>query len=448
MKTKKTLKSINKSGEINRYKLYQNPANTRLLILPNRNETATATIFFYFKVGSKNERPDIHGISHFIEHMLYKGSTNFRNYLDISKTFDAHGISYNAYTSKDITAYHYKFLSTADNLDLICKITADMLFHPLMRDSDIRTERNVIIQELKDDDDNIDEFIDNKLESLVFEGHPLACPIIGTVKSLKGITRAGLTQYHQEYYNPANLLITVSGKMPVLFKNCITKYFPGAFKPVSLGIQRSGMVIPYVEKHLTTTIHCIPKSVQQDYIHILFKTRGYFDPNILAYKLLANILGGNMSSRLFVEIREKLGLAYTVKCDITYYEEVGYFDIITQNETSQTVKCITNILKQLEKIKREPIPVAELEGNKRNYCDIFQTNFDDIEYENEYYAKQLLFNKPFEPSNLRIQNIQNLTSQELLNAAQELFDFQKMHIITFGNIKKSTVENTIKEYMA
>ena len=86
MKTKKTLKSINKSGEINRCKLYQNPANTRLLILPNRNETATATIFFYFKVGSKNERPDIHGISHFIEHMLYKGSANFRNYLDISKT--------------------------------------------------------------------------------------------------------------------------------------------------------------------------------------------------------------------------------------------------------------------------------------------------------------------------------------------------------------------------
>ena len=444
MKAKKTLKT----GDLNRFKLYENPDKTRLLVLPNRSETATASIFFYFKVGSKNERPDIHGISHFIEHMLYKGSTKYRNYLDISKTFDAHGISYNAYTSKDITAYHYKFLSTLDNLDLICKITADMLFHPLMRNNDIQNERNVIIQELKDDDDNIDEYIDNKLESLIFDGHPLACPIIGTIESLKSINSVDLKKYHHEYYNPANLLITVSGKMPVLFKNCIMKYFPGIFKPVALvGNQRSGMVIPYVEKHLSTTIHCITKSVQQDYIHIIFKTRGYFDPNILAYKLLANILGGNMSSRLFVEIREKLGLAYTIKCDITYYEEVGYFDIITQNETSQTIKCITNILKQLEKIKREPIPDTELEDNKRNYCDIFKTNFDDIEYENEYYAKQLLFNKPFEPSKQRILGIQKLTAQELLHAAQELFDFQKMHIITFGNIKKSTVEHTIRQFI-
>ena len=114
-------------------KLYKNEIGTRLIIMPNRNETATASIYFYFKVGSKNETPEIGGISHFIEHLIFKGSPKYPNYLDISKTFDANGISFNAYTSKDTTAYHYKFLSNKENLDLICKITSDMIFNTLMR---------------------------------------------------------------------------------------------------------------------------------------------------------------------------------------------------------------------------------------------------------------------------------------------------------------------------
>ena len=146
MKTNKLHKS-HKSHKTKKHlsnkhvKLYKNDSGTRLLILPNRDETATASIYFNFKVGSKNEPKEINGISHFIEHMIFKGSPKFPNYLDISKTFDANGISFNAYTSKDTTAYHYKFLSTKENLNIICKITSDMIMNPLMREKEINTER-------------------------------------------------------------------------------------------------------------------------------------------------------------------------------------------------------------------------------------------------------------------------------------------------------------------
>ena len=103
------------------------------------------------------------------------------------------------------------------------------------------------------------------------------------------------------------------------------------------------LIIPYINKTPRVTINAFKKDLKQDYIHIVFKTRGYFDANKLHYKLIGNILGGNMSSRLFVEIREKLGLVYSIKCNINNYEEVGYFDITTQNENKDTLKCIRNI---------------------------------------------------------------------------------------------------------
>lgn len=425
-------------------KLLKNSNDTRMLIMPYRNETQTASIFFYFKIGSKNEPPEINGISHFIEHMIFKGSPKFKSYLDISKTFDANGISFNAFTSKDMTAYHYKFLSTPENLDIICKITSDMILHPLMRETDIVNERNVIVQEMKDDADDIDEFINDTIECRIFDGHPLGNTIIGTLKTLKNTKQKDLLEYHKKYYREDNLLIAFSGNMKGQYTDIINKYFSkkdGHFVPISIKTQDVIQIIPYQEKHLNTTIECFPKNLKQDYVHIIFKTKGVFDPLYHNYKLLANILGGNMSSRLFVEIREKLGLVYSIKCSMTNYEEVGYFDIETQNEHKDTLKCIKNILLQLEKIKKEKISKSELEGNIKNYCDIFASNFDDIEYENEFYSKQILYNKSLETAAERIAKIKSITADDILDAANNLFDFHKIHIITFG---KAT-ENNIKK---
>lgn len=448
-RTKKNQKNHFTSKEQS-IQLFENSDKTKLLLMPYRNETQTASIFFYFKVGSKNETPKISGISHFIEHMIFKGSPKFKSYLDISKTFDANGISFNAFTSKDMTAYHYKFLSTAENLDIICRITSDMILNPLMRDKDILTERNVIIQELKDDADDIDEFINDTLECRLLDGHPLGNTIIGTVETLHSIHRKELLDYHHKYYCRDNLLIAFSGNMKPTYYGIINKYFSQGeklFKPIALFTQGISHIIPYEEKHLNTTIECFPKNLKQDYVHIAFKTKGIFDPLYLHYKLLANILGGNMSSRLFVEIREKLGLVYSIKCSITNYEEVGYFDINTQNETQDTAKCIENILHQLNKLKKNGITEEELRENKKNYCDIFATNFDDIEYENEYYSKQILFNKPLEPATARIDKINKLTTKDILDTANSLFDFSKMHIITFGNITEKNIRNAVSKFI-
>jgi hypothetical protein len=434
-------------------RLLENAHKTRLLVMRNRNDTRTASIFFFFKVGSKNEPERVMGISHFIEHMLFKGSPKYPSYLDISKTFDANGISFNAFTAKDMTAYHYKFLAREENMDIICRITADMIFHPLMREKDLTSERNVIIQEMKDDEDDIDEWINDKIEASIMCGHPLANPIIGNLKTLDATNRQELLDYHREYYRRDNLVIAVSGNIQPSFLAMLDKYFspPGkekGFREIPAATQRVSSLIPYVDKNLHTTIECFDKNLKQDYVFIIFKTRGVFDPLINHYKMLANILGGNMSSRLFVRIREQLGLVYSVRCGLTNYEEMGYFAISTQNENKTTLECLRNIFKELDKIKSQEVNRSELVASKKNYSDIFITNFDDIEYENEYYAKQMLFNLPLEPGSKRIEKIQAITAPELLETANALFDYDKMHIITFGKVRKNQIESIVKKHIA
>lgn len=442
----------NNNPAIQNIQLLENGYKTRLLVMQNRNDTRTASIFFFFKVGSKNEPEKVMGISHFIEHMLFKGSPKYPSYLDISKTFDANGISFNAFTAKDMTAYHYKFLALEENMDIICRITADMIFHPLMREREIASERNVIIQEMKDDEDDIDEWINDKIESSIMTGHPLANPIIGNLKTLAATNRKELLDYHHEYYRRDNLVIAVSGNIRPSFLEMINKYFSPSgkdnkFHPIPPTIQRTSSLIPYIDKHQQTTIECFDKSLKQDYVFIIFKTHGVFDPLINHYKMLANILGGNMSSRLFVRIREQLGLVYSVKCGLTNYEEMGYFIINTQNENKTTLECLRNIFLEIDKIKAHEILAPELEANKKNYSDIFITNFDDIEYENEYYAKQVLFNLPLEPAHKRIDKIRAITATELLETAKSLFNYNKMHIITFGKVRKHEIENVIKKHI-
>ena len=130
------------------------------------------------------------------------------------------------------------------------------------------------------------------------------------------------------------------------------------------------------------------------------------------------------------------------------FEELGYFDIYTQNEAKDTIKCIRAIFKELVKIKEHLVSDIELKENKKNYCDIYKTNFDDIEYENEHYSRQIMSNMPIETVQMRIDNIQKITSLEIQNTAKELFDFNRVHIITFGKIKKNKILESLKSIIS
>jgi predicted Zn-dependent peptidase len=446
-KTKKINYNINlvKHNNLN---FYQNKDGVKLIIMPNKSDSSTASIYFYFKVGSKNEELDYLGISHLVEHMVFKGSDNYNTYLEISRPLDAAGINFNAFTNKEVTGYNFKFLSTIENINLILKIAKDMCLNPLMRIKDFELEKKVVIQELKDDKDDIDEFIEDETEKILFNDHPLSRTIIGTMKTLNNIKLLNLKNYYKKYYNLDNLLIGISGNIHQKFYNIINTHFKPFTKydlktlgtnPVSL--------YPYIETQNYHIIKCIPKSLEQNHVKIIFKTNGFFDiANNNIYRLISNILGGNMSSRLFVELREKLGLVYNIKCKIVNYEEIGYFVIYLQCDHKNTLKCLDKILFELNKFVENNITLNELNSFKTNYINQFISSFDDIENENEYYSEQILFNRKIETIKDKINFIQNISIIDIANASRYLFNLNKVTIIIFGKSNSNNIETIINKY--
>ena len=446
-KTKKINYNINllKHNNLN---FYQNKDGVKLIIMPNKSDSSTASIYFYFKVGSKNEELEHLGISHLVEHMLFKGSDNYDTYLDISRPLDAAGITFNAFTNKEVTGYNFKFLSNIENINLILKLAKDMCLNALLRLKDFEVEKKVVIQELKDDKDDIDEFIEDQTENIIFNNHSLSRPIIGTMKTLNNIKLLNLKNYYKKYYTLNNLLIGISGNIHNKFYNIINTHFKPFIKydlkkigttPVSL--------YPYIDTQNTHIIKCIPKSLEQDYIQIIFKTKGFFDiANNNIYRLISNILGGNMSSRLFIELREKLGLVYSVKCNLVNYEEVGYFSIYMQCDHNNTLKCIDTVFFELHKFIENNIKLKELNSFKNNYINQFISNFDDIENENEYYSEQILFNRKIETIKDKINFIENISILDVNNASRYLFDFNKVTIIVFGKSNLYNIETIINKY--
>jgi predicted Zn-dependent peptidase len=429
----------------NQIKLYANSDGTRLALMPNKSDASSISIYFYFKIGSKFETEELNGISHYVEHMVYKGASKLKTYFDISRPLDAAGVTYNAFTAKDMTAYMYKFLATDENIDLICKITTQMLFHSLFREKDINLERTVIIQEYNDGIDDIDNVIDDIIDVEMFKGHPLGMTIIGDRKSLSNINRRELIDFCKKHYTLDKLLIGVSGSIPANFLNIIEHYFK-KFKPIDIKTAHPTTLIPFTDNQTKYNLKLIPRSLEQDYINIIFKTGGFFDNNNNKYKLIQNVLGVNMSSRLFVEVREKLGLVYTIKCQLNNYEEIGTFVINMQCEAKNTVKCIDKVLQELVKIVKYGITDIELKENKKNFCDSIISNFEDIQVKNEYYCKQILFNKAVVTIKEKVDAMQALTLHDIKQGCEELFNFNKMNIIWFGKAKLKHIDNIVKKY--
>ena len=182
-------------------------------------------ISFVIKIGSKHETPKINGISHFLEHMLFKGTEKYPNHQDINKTLDSAGVDFNAFTDKNMTGYYFKFLPNDKTIKLVCNMIYEMLFKSRIREKDLEIERNVVIQEYNQMVDTPDEYVNEIIEEFAFEGHPLGKSVIGTKKTINNITKKDIDQFYKSNYKYSNMFISITGNFPhdieVLLKKCL-----------------------------------------------------------------------------------------------------------------------------------------------------------------------------------------------------------------------------------
>lgn len=420
------------------FKKIKLPNGLRLILTPLK-ETKAVTVLVLVNVGSRHETKNINGVSHFVEHLLFKGTTKRPTSLDLTKELDGVGAEYNAFTSKDHTGYYIKV--TAEKIELAFDVLSDMIFNATFVATEIEKERGVILEEINMYNDNPLMNLGSLFEETIFGNQPVGWPIAGPKSVIKKITRKEILNYKNKFYQPDNIVVSVSGNFNTTkVNNLVKKYFGGKNQNK---LSKKAEVATL--KQQRPKINLSFKDSQQVQMGLGFPAYSLTDKMLYAEYMLAIILGGNMSSRLFGTVRERFGLAYFIRTDLSAYKDVGAFMVQAGLDKKRIDQAITLILSELKKAKDEGVTDAELEAAKQYLKGKFVLDLEDSEHVADWFGKQeLLLNEISTPEE-RIKKIMAVTKEDVLKAAKHIFDDKKINLALIGPFKeKAKFEKLLK----
>lgn len=319
------------------------------------SESNSISVGVMIKNGSRNESLELNGISHFIEHMFFKG-TKKRKSKDIVEDIENVGGQINAFTSKEATCYYVKNLYT--HLDLSLEILSDMILNSVFSVEEIEREKGVVIEEINMGEDSPEDVLDDLNSKACYGDNPLSYPILGTIEKVKSITRDDILNFIKEKYTPENTVISVCGKFDDKeLKKLIEKYF-------SNWNSDSNYVPTYENCEIQTGTRYKDKDIEQ--LHVILGLKGLpqGDEHGYALTLLSNVFGGGASSILFQEVREKLGLCYSIYCYPQPFQNAGSLSIYAGLGKNYGEKALEVILKEINKFAKEGITDDKLNINK------------------------------------------------------------------------------------
>jgi predicted Zn-dependent peptidase len=388
--------------------------------------TEAAAILVMFQVGSRHEDIPVWGGSHFVEHLMFKGTARRPETVDISKELDRYGAQYNAYTGKDLTGYWVKIAGA--QLSVAIDLLHDMTFHSHFNAEEMEREKSVIIEEIKMYEENPVMHIDDLLEEAVYDGHVLGKNIAGTADSMRAMKREDVLAYHAANYRPENMVIVVSGKVPSDIIDQLEKTFGTV---AASGSSRSSFE-PIGTQVGASRIRCQKKDVEQIQLALGFPSVGRGHADEPALKLLSAILGGTMSSRLFVEVREKRGLCYNVRTGIDSYQDTGIFSVRAGLDATRIEEAIKVICDELRKVSIEGVRQEELAMVKDNVRGGLSLSLEDSSDRAEYYGRQALFLNEIQEPNDRLKRFDAVTLEDIARVAKQYLRFDAMSLAAIG----------------
>ncbi|MCH9028198.1 MAG: insulinase family protein [Bacteroidetes bacterium] len=400
---------------MNNYKITTLPNGTRVLseFVPY---VKSFSLGFWFNVGTRDENNSNNGISHFIEHMLFKG-TKRRSAKRISEEIESYGGYLNAFTSKEHTCYYTKGLS--ENLARSFSVLADMIQNPLFKESHVRREAGVIIDELNDVNDNPEELIFDKFEEVVFKGNKLSMPVIGTEGNILRFNSDELQKYHNKRYNISKLLVVASGS--VNHDELVKLAEKHVCRKTSRTKVRREKFIPRKANDLI-----LEKDFHQVHVIIGRSTVGLNNKKRVKIKLLSTLLGEGSSSRLFLAVREKLGITYQISSFLNSYKDVSSFGVYYSTNQKQSAKVQEIVLKEIKKIREKKIKEKELNKVKAYLKGSTILNLENTTNIMMRIASSMLyFNRVISVEEF-LKNIDSITAEDLLKTANELFAEDKL----------------------
>jgi predicted Zn-dependent peptidase len=388
----------------------------------------SVAIGVWIGTGSRNENEQNNGISHFLEHMFFKG-TKTRSARDIAEAFDSIGGQVNAFTSKEYTCYYAKVLD--DHAGFALEILADMFFNSTFVEEELKKEKNVVLEEIKMYEDTPDDIVHDLLSKACYANHSLGYPILGTEQTLNTFTGDTLREYMAENYTPDKVVISVAGNVDESFIDEIEKYF-GSFEAKQ---KTREMIAPVFQPQKLAR----KKETEQAHLCIGFNGLPVGHDDIYSLIILNNILGGSMSSRLFQEVREQRGLAYSVFSYHSSYQDGGLLTIYGGTGSNQLDVLFETIYETIQKLKDEGITSKELQNSKEQMKGSLMLSLESTNSRMSRNGKNELLLGRHRSLDEVIECINHVTEDSVNKLAKQIFseDFAVALISPSGELPKA-----------
>ncbi len=427
---KKTLFHNYKATYMGNFNKYVLPNNVRVVLAPLK-ETKTVTALVLFGVGSRYESRKINGISHVIEHMMFKGTKKRPTALSISKELDSVGAEYNAYTTKEVTGYWVKLV--ADKLDLALDLVSDMLYYSKFESQEIEREKKVICEELHMYRDNPLMYVDTLLEKIMFEHSSLGWDIGGEDEIIRSLKRNDMVKFRNSHYHGKNLVVGIAGNFDAakgLEK--VKKYFGDSWER-----GQSANVFPRYSPRAKQKPSVLVHYKDTEQVQCAFGFHGYANTHrdVYAASILSIILGGSMSSRLFIAVRERRGLCYSIRAAHQSFLDTGVFSVQAGLDKSRISHALTVILGELEKAARNGVTENELRRAKDYIKGKMALQFEDSENVVSWYVTQEVLTKKMHTPEEKLEKFLAVTRGDITRVAREMFTTPRIHLAVIGPYK-------------
>lgn len=396
----------------------------------------SVTIGLWIRTGGRFENKKINGISHFLEHLLFKGTAK-RSYRQLKEAIEGSGGYLNGFTAEEFTCYLAKV--TDKHCFLALDVLSDMILNSLIKEEDIKKERKVILEEIKMYLDLPPTYVHCLFGELLWPNHPLGFMLTGQAETVKSLKRKDIVAYKERSYSAGDIVLAAAGNLK---HKEIVKEAEKIFG--KLPLRKRNSFSPDKEKQSQPRIKLKVKNIEQTHFCLGGKAFSYHHPDRYALSVLNIILGGNMSSRLFNEVREKRGLAYDIRSGISRFQDTGSFSISAGSDSQKIITTIQLIIKELQKLKSRPVYKKELCQAKEFITGQFLLNLEDnASYMHWIGENKLSLEKALSPQEV-LEKIKKVTAEDIQKIAKKLFVNNNLNLALIGPLKDKEREKITK----
>ena len=409
----------------------------RAIVAPMK-DSPTVTALILVETGSKYETKKINGLSHFLEHMCFKGTIKRRNSQMISTELDALGTNYNAFTGQEYTGYYVK--GDTKNFKKIFDIVADIYLNSIFPEAEMEREKGVIIEEINMYEDMPQQHVQDMMMELLYGNQPAGWNIAGPRENIRKMKRQDFIKYHKGHYVPQATTVIVAGGIKEESAFNEIKNIFGDIKK-----RPKTKKLKVVERQSAPKIMWQERKTDQSHIVFGFRTQNLFDKRNPAIRVLSAILGAGMSSRLFHKMREELGVCYYISASNNAFTDHGFLDISVGVTNGRVLEVVSEILKECKRLTQNLVSEKELQKVKQFIIGNSKMSLESSDEIANFLGGQEILKKEIDLPDVKFGEIENVSDKDIIKIAKEIFQNKNLNLAGIGPKQDSKkLKNTLK----